>query len=358
MTANILKRFCDVALPLARIALFAGMIAGVAAAGAAAAPRVVLAVDGVGQTRNLPVLVAQQLGYFKREGLIVTLVDAPAAPSPADLLRDGRADGAVAFYHHTFMSQANDHLITQDVVTLAVTPALKLMVASRLQGEVRQIAELKGRRIFTGGENSGKTTAANWLAERGGFGIGGYQPLPLLSRGEMASALSSGAADAVMSHEPDAAYYAKSGTAFMLVDLTSRRGVEAALGDLYPATSLYFPKAYVQAHPRIVQHLVDACLKATAFIRTHSAEEILAALPPKTEGKDRPAYLAALAEDKKMFDGDGRLPLGGAGQELKMMAALNPVYRKVDLAQTYTDVFVDHALKRSGSGAKRLSHPR
>lgn len=81
-------------------ALFA--LTGVSPTSAAQAPRVVLAVDGIGEPRNLPVLLAERLGYFVDEGLIVTLDDSPASPTPAELLKDGRADGAVAYFHHTF----------------------------------------------------------------------------------------------------------------------------------------------------------------------------------------------------------------------------------------------------------------
>src|SRR5579872_5729787 len=76
--------------------------------------RVVLAVDGVEQPRNLPALVAERLGYFRDAGLTVTLVDAPADPSPAKLMADGRADGAIAYFHHTFMSQTDNDSITRE----------------------------------------------------------------------------------------------------------------------------------------------------------------------------------------------------------------------------------------------------
>src|SRR5579872_5634929 len=90
------------------ILAFAGLVVLSGAAPApqpAEQPRVVLAVDGIAEPRNLPVLLAQQLGYFREQGLTVTLVDAPAIPSVSDLIGDGRADGAIAYYHHTFMAQ-------------------------------------------------------------------------------------------------------------------------------------------------------------------------------------------------------------------------------------------------------------
>lgn len=309
-----------------------------------AAPRVdnqvALAVDGVTQTRNLPVLLAERLGYFHDEGLDVRLIDAPAKPTPLDLLGDGRANGAVAYYHHTFMSRTDAKLDTEAVVVLGISPGEKLLLASRLRDKVRTPADLKGLRIFTGGANSGKTTAMNALILHDGLSLADYTALKPTSQTDMAKALVDGAADAVVAHEPDASAYVASGTAFVYADFNSRAGVLASLGALYPSTSLYLPTAWVEAHPDQTQHLVNACLRALAFIRTHSAAEIAAALPIADTGPDPQAYIARLVSDKLMFDGDGLMPSEGARMELDAMAALNPAYRGIDVAATYTDRFV------------------
>jgi NitT/TauT family transport system substrate-binding protein len=314
-----------------------------AAAAPAPAPRIVLAVDGVEQTRNLPALLAERLGYFRDEGLTVTLVDAPAQPSPAELMKDGRADGAVAFYHHTFMSQANDHVVTEAVATLGVTPALKLMVATRLRDRVKTAADLKGLRIFTGGPNSGKTTATNWLVQHAGLSLDSYQPLKPTNARQMAQALASGEADAVMAHEPDASEYAAAGVAFELADLASPQGTRAALGEVFPSTSLYMPRAYVDAHPGEVQRLVRALVRANAFIRGHDAAAIADVLPAHAVGKDRAAFLKLLAADKQMFETDGRISVPAARAEWQAMTALTPKYGRIDFAATYTNRFVDAA---------------
>ncbi len=322
----------------------AAMLAVVAvpaqAATVTANPRVVLAVDGTLESRNLPVLLAERLGYFIAEGLTVTLVDSPAVPTPGELMRDGRADGAVAFFHHTFMSQADDRLVTEAVLTMGVTPALKLLVASRLRDRVHGLADLKGLRIYTGGTNSGKTTSANWLMERGALGSHDYTPLAPVGREAMERALVTGEADAIVSHEPDAALFVESKSAFVLADLSSPAGTRRALGQLYPSTALYMPEAYVGTHPQVVQHLVNACLRAMQFVQTHDAQAIAAVLPPKAGGKDRARFLRALAEDKQMFDTDGAMPAAGAREEWNVMSALQPKYRPIDFAKTYTDAFV------------------
>ncbi len=322
-------------------ALCALCVLGTASATSAAqAPRVVLAVDGIEQPRNLPVLVAERLGFFVDEGLIVTLVDSPASPTPGELMKDGRADGAVAYFHHTFMSQSDDHLVTQAVVAMGVAPGFKLLVASRLHDRVHTLADLKGLRIYTGGKNSGKTTTANWLAARGGFTLHDYTALAPTTRTEMEHALQSGDADAIVAATSDAARYVASGAAFVMADLSSAEGTRRALGELYPSTALYLPKTYVSAHPDIVQHLVNAELRALAYIRAHDAEAIAAALPP---AKDKAAYVRVLAEEKNMFDTDGVMPASGARDEWKAMAALQPKYAQIDFSETFTDTFVQHS---------------
>jgi len=329
---------------LARAVLIcAGLTAPAAAAPAPAGkllPRVVLAVDGIGQPRNLPVLLAERLGYFRSEGVTVVLVDAPATPSPAELIADGRADGAVAYFHHTFMSQTGQGPETTSVALLAITPDERLLVASRLRDRVRNVRDLKGMKIITGGENSGKTTAATWALLHAGLSARDYIRLPLSPKEEIAKALANGEADAVMAHEPDASFYEKSGAAFQVADLITPGGTRAALGTVYPATALYFARTYIADHPCEVQHVTRAVMKALRFIETHDAAAVVAELPVKTGGPDRADFTRQIAADRQMFGGDGTMDSAAAAGELRAMAAINPTYTRVRLTLTYTNGFV------------------
>ena len=322
-----------------RIALAFAGLAFLAAAAPVARPRVVLAVDGVAEPRNLPVLLAERLGYFRDAGLTVTLVDAPADPSPGQLMADGRADGAVAYYHHTFMSQVEDGTLTRAVILMGVTPGQRLIVAGRLRDRVRSIRDLRGLKIIAGGPNSGKTTATNWAFLHAGLSIGDYQPLPVRPRDAAARALNEGDADAIMAHEPDASLYEANG-AFELADLETPEGTRAALGTVFPSTALYLPAAYIAVHPREVKALSTALLRALRFIETHDAAAIVAALPAMVGGPDRAAFVRQIALDKKMFAGDGTFDPAAAAAELRAMAALNPAYGRVRLDETYTNAFV------------------
>jgi NitT/TauT family transport system substrate-binding protein len=326
-------------------AMLSGLALGAPAAQASES-RIVLAVDGTHQPRNLPVLVAERLGYFRDAGLTVTLVDAPADPSIHQLLADGRADGVVAYYHHTFASQVEGNSTTKAVVIMGATPQLKLLVADRLRNQVRRLADLAGRKIITGGINSGKTTTMTMLAQHAGFGPSGYTRLPLGSRDDMAEALRNGEADAIVAHEPDASYILKSGAAFQLLEVTSVQGTRAALGDTYPTTALYLPAAFIAGRPAATQRLVDACLRALAWINAHDAAQIAKILPSKMVGEDPKQFIRLLDEDRLAFASDGRLSLSAAKAMLAAMTALQPKYAKVRIEDTFSNVFVDQAAGR------------
>jgi len=55
--------------------------------------------------------------------------------------------------------------------------------------------------------------------------------------------------------------------------------------------------------------------------------------------------LRTLKEEIPMFAGDGRMPTGAAEQERRVLAELNPRYKQVRVDETYTNTFVDAALR-------------
>jgi NitT/TauT family transport system substrate-binding protein len=308
--------------------------------------RVVMAVDRINEVRNLPAILAESLGYFKEEGLLVTLMDGRDEVPTEQQLADGRVDASMAFYHHTIMSQVGGHA-TVSVIDLGISPALTVMVAARLKDQVRSVADLRGRKIFTGGANSGKTTTANWLMAHAGLSNNDFTRLPLQDRDKMAAALASGEADAIVAHEPDASYYARTGAAVEIADITTPEGTKKNLGSLFPTTSVYMTEDYVRSHPDQVQHLVNALVKTLKYIASHKAAEIWAALPKEIGGKDPKTYQEDLARDLPMFFTNGLMPEADARMEFKVFTEFQPKYAATKFEPTYTNRFVDAALKKA-----------
>ncbi len=312
----------------------------------APANRIVLLVDEIKAIRNFPVVLAERLGYLNDGGAIVTVMNIRDDAPTAQMLLDGRVDAVMAYYHHNIVNRAEGRNL-EAVVTLGVTPGVKVLVANHARDKYKTPADLKGSRIIAGGAGSSKTTVANSLVLAGGHRIGDYTRIANESKDKIVAALKSGAADLVVAPTPDGSYYESAGVATLFADLTSVEGTRKSLGSLLPTSTIYMASERVKARPDIAQHLANAFVRTLKFINSHTPEEVLAIIPPEIVGKDRAAYLAALTEEMPMFATDGRMPPEDAAKEWQVLSEFNPKFRAVKVEQTYNNAFVDEALRRN-----------
>jgi NitT/TauT family transport system substrate-binding protein len=334
------------ALLASSIALIAP--AGFAQAGAASDPaagRMVLLVDEYKAIRNFPLLVAERLGYLSDGGALVTVMNIRDDIPTAQMLLDGRVDAVMAYYHHNIVNRSEGRNL-EAIATLGVTPGVKVMVANQARDKYKTAADLKGSRIIAGGAGSSKTTVANSLMMAGGHRIGDYTRIVNESKDKIVAALKSGSADLVVAPTPDGSFYEAAGVATLFADLTSVEGTRKALGSLLPTSTIYMASERVKARPDIAQHLANAFVRALKYINAHTAEEVMAIIPNEIVGKDRAAYLAALKEEMPMFATDGRMPAEDAAKEWQVLSEFNPKFKSVKVGETYTNVFVEEALRK------------
>jgi NitT/TauT family transport system substrate-binding protein len=312
------------------------------------AHRIVLVVDEIAAVRNFPVVLADRLGYLRDGAFAVTVMNVRPEAWHGDMLADGRVDAVMAYYHHNIVNQSQGRM-TEAIVTLGVTPGAKVLVANRARASFGSAAALKGSRIIAGGAGSSKTTLANYLLVAEGHGIGDYTRLPTGGKERNLQALRDGSADLIIAPTPDAGYYETQGVASVYADLTTVAGTRGRLGMLFPSSTVFMNSAAVKAHPEFAQHLATAFVRTLRFINSHSAEEIAALIPDEIVGKgqDRAAYLEVLREAMPMFATDGRMPADGAAGELAVLAQANPKLAAVKPELTWTNRFVDAALRKA-----------
>lgn len=93
---------------------------------------------------HAPLFVAQQQGYFKAQGLDVTIIP-PADPSdPPKLVAAGKADIAIDYQPHLLLAQSEGLPLVQ-MGTLIATPLNCLAVLT--DGPIQKLSDLKGKRI-------------------------------------------------------------------------------------------------------------------------------------------------------------------------------------------------------------------
>src|SRR5262249_11778751 len=93
----------------------------------------------------------------------------------------------------------------------------------------------------------------------------------------------------------------------MLADARTQAGGRTLLGaDDYPASSLLARSEWLTKHPDEARRVSRAVVKALAWIREHSPEEILARVPAEFQVGDNAAEIEAIRMAKPMYSADGR----------------------------------------------------
>jgi NitT/TauT family transport system substrate-binding protein len=164
------------------------------------------------------------------------------------------------------------------------------------------------------------------------------------------AALNNGGIDAGMTTDPTVAQLTSTGKGKVLLDMRTEAGTRAALGGLYPSSSLYMSCDYVSSHAQAVQKLVNALVKTLGWIKAHKPAEIAAKMPADYAGGDPKLYEKAVADSIGMFNGDGMMPADGAKNVLNVLAQFSPNVKgrkdSIDLSKTYTTEFAAKAPKQ------------
>ena len=319
-------------------ALFCAAALGMASV--AAAQPVVLMTGGAAKLIYLPVILADRLGYFRREGLDVRVISAPAGIDTSTELVAGAIQGAVGFYDHTIELQSRG-LDVQSVVVLGRSTGL--IELTRPNGQMKSMADAKGRRLGVTGFGSSTYFLTRYLVERAGVARGEYTVVPLANEAAFEKAIVDGKVDAGMIEEPTATRMLTRAEATPLVDMRSRRDTHAQLGEPYAGACLYMRRDWIDAHPDETARLAHAIREALDFIQTHDEAGIAAAVPAAIRGNDPAIYLRALATAKPAYSATGEMPANAPSTVLAVLARVNPDIsaRHIDLARTYTNRFVN-----------------
>lgn len=308
---------------------------------AAAAGKITIMVGGITKMVYLPAKLAEQLGYFKEEGLDVELQSQPAGVDAENELLAGAVQAVVGFYDHSIDLQTKGKEITA-IVIFGQVPGEVELVSTKASATVKSMADVKGKTLGVTGLGSSTNFLTQYLASRHGITSNQFSVLPVGADNTFIAAMKQGRIDAGMTTEPTVSQMLKTGDAKVLVDMRSVEGTVKALGGLYPASSLYVQRNWLNAHKDEASKLARAFVKTLKFIKTHSAAEIADKMPKDYYGNNKALYVQALENSLPMYSADGKMPAGGPETVLAVLAGFNPNVKgkHVDLSKTFTNDFV------------------
>jgi NitT/TauT family transport system substrate-binding protein len=319
----------------------AAVAAFLAAPSVSYAADVTIMVGGIEKQIYLPAMLAQQLGYFKDEGITVDLLSEPAGVDATDEMLAGAVQGVVGFYDHNVDLQGLGKY-TESVVQFSQAPG-EVELASSKHPEVKTFADFKGKNLGVTGLGSSTNFLTQYLAVKSGLKLSDITSVPVGAGDTLIAAMKQDQIQGAMTTEPTISRMLKTKEARVLIDMRTVEGTKAALGGTYPAACLYMQTAWVDSHKELVQKLANAFVKTLHFIATHSADEIAAKMPADYYVGDKEGYVTALANGKQMFTPDGVMPKGGPETVLAVLSQFKESLKgkTIDLSKTYTSEFVD-----------------
>ncbi|WP_411122952.1 ABC transporter substrate-binding protein [Streptomyces sp. x-19] len=303
--------------------------------------RIQIMVGGLDKVIYLPARLTQQLGYFKAEGLNVTLLTEPAGVQATTSLVSGDVQGVVGFYDHTLDLQAKNKQV-ESVVQLAHAPGEVEVVANKAASELTSAKDFKGKKLGVTGLGSSTDFLTKYLAVKNGVQVNEFTPVAVGAGQTFLSALEQGSIQGGMTTDPTVAQVVNKKIGKVLIDMRTPEGSKEALGGPYPSSSLYMNTDWVNSHKDTVQKLANAFVKTLKWMSTHTPEQIAEKMPADYAQGGKELYVQAIKDTLPMFTKDGVMPADGPATVERVLKAFNPTLKNatIDLNKTYTTEFV------------------
>jgi sulfonate transport system substrate-binding protein len=306
--------------------------------------QITLAVGGKTALYYLPLTICERLGYFKEQGLDVTINDFRGGAQSLQALVGGSVDVVTGAYEHTIRMQAKGQDI-KAVIELGRFPGIVVALRTDKAASYKSAADLKGMKIGVSAPGSSTNFFVMYLMSKAGLkptdaayiGVGiGPSAVAAIKKGEI---------DALSNLDPMITKLEQDGDIKVVADSRTEEGTRAIFGGSNPAAVLYVRQDFIDKNPATVQALVNAFYKTLQWLDNATPEEIAATVPEDYFLGDKALYLAAVRANKPVYSRTGVIPAAGMKSAADMLLAFDDELKgaNVDLAKTFDGRFVAKA---------------
>lgn len=221
-----------------------------------------------------PQYAAIELGYFKEEGIDLTLVNGAGADKVMTALVSGDADigfmGSEASIY-TYAGGAEDYAVNFAQLTQR---AGNFLVAREPDADFRW-EKLKGTKVLGGRAGGMPQMVFEYILKKNGIDPKTDVNIDQsISFGLTAAAFTSNDADYTVEFEPFATGLELEGNGCVVASLGTDSGY-------VPYTAYSAKKSYIEANPEIIQKFTNAIQKGMDYVNSHSAKEIAETIQPQ-----------------------------------------------------------------------------
>jgi NitT/TauT family transport system substrate-binding protein len=297
----------------------------------------------------LPLTVAEQLGFFKAEGLDVEVVEAPSLVRAQQMASTvgGGADIVSGWVENTLALQAKGQAFTAFVLQ-GRAPQIMLGVSTKSMRGFRSLMDLRGKKVGIMAPGTPTHTVAHAALARAGLRFSDMGFVSVGSPSGAQAALRAGQIDALCYTDPLITLLEQRGELRVVADTRTLRGTEQVCGGEMPSTCLYAPPEWLQKHPNTAQAVANAMVHALKWLQTAGVSDLMKIVPESYFASDRALYLAAFARMREAISIDGVIPPDGVTNTLRAMRNADPVLRleAIDPAKCFTNLFALSAKQR------------
>ena len=308
-------------------------------------PDVHIAVGGKASFYYLPLTIAEQLGYFKAEGLNVKISDFAGGSVALRAVVGGSADVVSGAYEHTISLQSKKQYF-QAFVAQGRLPQIAFGVATSKAGSIKSFKDLKGLKIGVSAPGSSTHNLVKQMLTLGGLDPNKDVSVIGVGLGATAiGALKSGQVDAVSNTDPVMTKLELDKAVKILADTRTVKGTQEIWGAPLPAGVLHASADFVKKNPNTIQALTNAIVRADKWIAKASATDVAKVVPESYLLGDRALYLFSFDKVKEAISIDGVISDAGAKATVKGLAAFDSNIKpaEIDLSRTYTNEFAKKA---------------
>ena len=238
-----------------------------------------------------PQYAAIELGYFKDEGIDLTLVNGAGADKVMTALISGDADigfmGSEASIY-VYQEGSDDYAVNFAQLTQR---AGNFLVGRTPEADFKW-EDLVGKKVLGGRAGGMPEMVFEYILKKNG--IDPKTDLSIdqsISFGLTAAAFTNNSADYTVEFEPFATALEQEGNGYVVASLGKDSGY-------VPYTAYSAKKSYLKKHPEIIQKFTNAIQRGLDYVNTHSAEEIAETIRPQFKETD-PEKIAIIVDRYK-----------------------------------------------------------
>lgn len=306
--------------------------------------QVKIAVGGKNLFYYLPLTIAEQLGYFKAEGLDVEVVDFAGGSKALQAVVGGSADVVSGAFEHTINMQAKGQAMRAFVLQGAA-PQIVLGINPKTMAGFKSIADLKGKKVGVTAPGSSTNVMLNFALAKAGLKPSDVSIIGVGASNGAVAAMRAGQIDAISNLDPVISLLQRSGDLKVVVDTRNPVEAEKVFGGPMPAGCLYCPQAFIDQNPGTVQALTNAMVRADKWIQNAGPGDIIKAVPESFLLGDRAVYIDGFLAAKQALSKDGTFPAKGAETAMSALLSADPklAEKKLDLGAVFTNDFARKA---------------